>query len=161
MPTDRYYGDDIATFEVKIDSTTLTAGVVTECSIRLEEEHDELFDPEQISFDQVKRREAAVVVEFNVKEFDEEIAQYCLDGTGSSTSTTLNNTSDVAQFTSITLEQNMTDHTGDAGDESLKAVVDNVHFSEVPLLDIAQGEFVEHSWSGRGDGVTFTKESVS
>lgn len=160
MPTNRYYGDDIATFDVTINSTTLTAGVVTECSIRLEEEHDELFDPEEISFDQVKRREAAIVVEFNVKEFDEAIAQYCLQGDSTSTSTTLTNTSDVAQFDSITLEQNMTDHTGAAGDESLKAVVDNVHFSEVPILDIAQGEFVEHSWSGRGDGVELTKETV-
>jgi len=160
MPTNRYYGDDIATFSVEINSTTITAGAVTEVSVRVEEEHDELFDPEDISFDQVKRREAAVIVEFTIREFDEELAQYCLDGSGTGTSTTLQNNSDVAQFDKVALEQNQTDHTGTAGDVSLKAVVENVHFSEVPLMEMAQGEYVEHQWSGRGNGVTFTKEMV-
>lgn len=160
MPTNRYYGGDIATFTVKINSTDLTAGAVTDVSIRGEAEHTEFYDPESVTRDDVMRSEVAVVVEFTIREFDEALAQYWLDGSGSSTSSTVVEDSNVAEFTSITFEQQMTDHTGSAGDESLKAVVDNVHFSEMPILDMAQGDYNEHSLTGRGDGVTVTLESV-
>lgn len=161
MPTNRFYGGDIATFSVEINSTTVTAGAVTEVSIRGEAEHDEFFDPENVTRDDVKRREVAVVVEFTIREFDEALAQYWLDGSGSSTSSTVVEDSNVAEFDSITFEQNMTDHTGSSGDESLKAVVDNVHFPEMPLIEMAQGEYNEHSLTGRGDGVTLTLETVA
>lgn len=160
MSTNRYYGDDIADFKVEINSTELTAGAVTDVSIVGTAEHDELFDPENVTRSEVKRREVSVNVEFTVREFNEELAQYWLNGDGSTTSTTVTNTSDVAEF-DVTFEQNMTDHDGSTGDESLKAVVDNVHFPEMPILDMAQGEFNEHSLSGRGDGVTLTKEAVA
>jgi len=157
MPSNRFYGDDIAEFKVEIDATEVTAGAVTDVSIRGEAEHDEFFDPEEVTRGEVKRREVAVVVEFTIREFNEEIAQYWLGGDGSTTSTTISNTSNVAEF-DVTFEQNMTDHTETSGDESLKAVVDNVHFPEMPILDMAQGEYNGHSLTGRGDGVTITKE---
>jgi hypothetical protein len=160
MPTNRYFGGDIATFKVEINSTEITAGAVTDVSIRGEADHTEFFDPEQVTRSDVKRSEVAVVVEMTIREFDEALAQYWLDGSGSSTSSTVVEDSNVAEFTSITVEQNMTDHTNSTGDESLKAVVDNVHFEEMPLLDLAQGEYNEHSLTGRGDGVTLTKETV-
>jgi len=159
MPTNRYFGGDIATFKVEIDSTELTVGAVTDVSIRGEADHTEFFDPEQVTRGDVKRSEVAVVVEMTVREFDEELAQYWLDGSGTSTNTTVTEDSNVAEYT-VTLEQNMTDHTSSSGDESLKAVVDNVHFEEMPLLDMAQGEFNEHQLTGRGDGVTLTLEAV-
>jgi len=160
MPANRYFGGDIATFKVEINSTEITAGAVTDVSIRGEADHTEFFDPEQVTRSDVKRSEVAVVVEMTIREFDEALAQYWLDGSGSSTSSTVVEDSNVAEFTSITVEQNMTDHTNSTGDESLKAVVDNVHFEEMPLLDLAQGEYNEHSLTGRGDGVTLTKETV-
>jgi hypothetical protein len=160
MPTNRYFGGDIATFKVEINSTEITAGAVTDVSIRGEADHTEFFDPEQVTRSDVKRSEVAVVVEMTIREFDEALAQYWLDGSGSSTSSTVVEDSNVAEFTSITVEQNMTDHTNSTGGESLKAVVDNVHFEEMPLLDLAQGEYNEHSLTGRGDGVTLTKETV-
>jgi hypothetical protein len=159
MPTNRYYGNDIATFKVEIGGTEVTAGKVKDVSITGEAEHDELFSADSVTRDDVKRREVAVVVEFTIVEFNEELAQYWLNGS-SSTSTTVTDDTNVAEF-DVTLEQNMTDHTGSSGDESLKAVVDNVHFSEMPIIDLAEGEYNEHSLSGRGDGVTLTKESVS
>jgi len=159
MPTNRYWGDDIATFKVEIDGTEVTAGKVRDVSIRGEAEHTELFTTDSVTRDDVKRREVAVTVEMTIVEFNEELAQYWLDGTGS-TSDTVNDTSDVAEF-DVTVEQNMTDHTGSTGDESLKAAVDNVHFPEMPLIDLAEGEFNEHDLSGRGDGVTLTKEAVA
>ena len=55
----------------------------------------------------------------------------------------------------------MTDHTGSSGDESLRAAVDNVHFEELPLIDLAEGEYNEHDLSGRGDGVELTREAVA
>jgi hypothetical protein len=158
MPTDRYFGGDIATFKVEISGTAVTAGAVTDVSIRGEADHTEFFDPENVTRDDVKRSEVAVVVEMTIREFNEELAQYWLNGT-SSTSTTVTEDSNVAEYT-ITLEQNMTDHTNSTGDESLKAVVDNVHFEEMPILDLAQGEYNEHSLTGRGDGVTVTKVTV-
>lgn len=158
MTSNRYFGGDIATFKVEIDSTELTAGAVTDVSIRAEADHTEFFDPENVTRSDVKRSEVAVVVEMTIREFDEQLAQYWLDGSGSSTSETVVEDSNVAEFTSITIEQDMTDKT-DTGD-SLKAVVDNVHFEEMPLLDLAQGEYNEHSLTGRGDGVTITKETV-
>jgi len=160
MPANRYFGGDIATFKVEINSTEITAGAVTDVSIRGEADHTEFFDPEQVTRSDVKRSEVAVVVEMTIREFDEALAQYWLDGSGSSTSSTVVEDSNVAEFTSITVEQNMTDHTNSTGDESLKVAVDNVHFEEIPLLDLAQGEYNEHSLTGRGDGVTLTKETV-
>jgi len=160
MPTNRYFGGDIATFKVEIDSTEITAGAVTDVSIRGEASHTEFFDPEQVTRSDVKRSEVAVVVEMTIREFDEQLAQYWLDGSGSSTSSTVVEDSNVAEFDSITVEQNMTDHTNSAGDASLKGVVDNVHFPEMPIIDLAQGEYNEHSLTGRGDGVTLTKETV-
>jgi len=159
MPTNRFFGDDIATFKVEINSTTVTAGKVRDVSIRAEADHVELFTTDSVTRDDVKRREVAVICEFTVVEFNEEVAQYWLDGSGSSTSTTVSDDTNVAEYT-VTVEQNMTDHTNTAGDESLKAVVDNVHFDEMPLIDLAEGEYNEHDLSGRGDGVTLTKESV-
>jgi len=160
MPSNRYFGDDIATFRIEIDSTELTAGKVRNVSIRGEANHNELFTPESVTRDDVKRREVAVVVEMTLVEFNEEIAQYWLDGSGSNTSTSVNDDSNVAEY-SVTLEQNMTDHTDSSGDESLKAVVDNVHFEEMPLIDLAEGEYNEHDLTGRGDGVELTKEAVA
>lgn len=161
MPTDRFYGDDIATFKVEIGSspTTVTAGKVKDASIMGEAEHNELFTTDSVTRDDVKRREVAVTVEFTVVEFNEELAQYWLSGS-SSTSTTVTDDSAVAEF-DVTLEQNMTDHTGSSGDESLKAVVSNVHFPEIPIIDLAEGEYNQHQLSGRGDGVTLTLESVA
>jgi hypothetical protein len=158
MPTDRYYGDDIATFSVDINGTTVTAGKVRNVSIQGEANHTELFTTASVTRHDVKRREVAVVVEFTIVEFNEELAQYWLDGS-TAQSTTVVDDSNVAEF-DVTIEQNMTDHTGSSGDESLKAVVDNVHFEEMPILDLAEGEFNEHDLSGRGDGVTLTKQSV-
>lgn len=160
MPTNRYFGDDIATFKVEINSTEITAGKVRDVSIRAEADHTELFTTDSVTRDDVKRREVAAVVEFTIVEFNEELAQYWLSGDGSGTSTTVTDDTNVAEYT-VTVEQNMTDHTGSSGDESLKAVVDNVHFEEMPLIDLAEGEFNEHDLSGRGDGVTLTKESVA
>jgi hypothetical protein len=158
MPTDRYYGDDISTFKVEINGTTVTAGKVRDASVRGEANHNELFTTDSVNRDDVKRSEAAVVTEMTIVEFNEEIAQYWLSGNDTQ-STTLSDDSNVAEF-NVTLEQDMTDHTGDSGDESLKAVVDNVHFSEMPFIDLAQGEYNEHQLSGRGDGATVTLESV-
>jgi hypothetical protein len=166
MPTDRFFGDDIATFKVEIASTTLTAGKVKDVTITAVADHVKLFAPDDssssdttVTRDEVKRREVEIEVEFTIVQFNEELAQYWLNG-GGSTSTTINDTTDVAEY-DVTLEQNMTDHDGSTDDESLKAVVDNVEFSEMPLLDLAEGEYNEHQLSGTGDGVTFTKQTVS
>lgn len=153
MTSNRFYGDDIASFKVKINSTELTVGAVEDVSIRAEGEHDELFDPENVTRSEVKRREVTVICEFTFREFDEEFAQYWLGG-GDSTSTTVENTSDVAEYT-VVFEQNMTDHS--SSNTSLKAEVENAHTDEMPLLEMAQGEYNSQSVTMRGDGVTFTK----
>jgi hypothetical protein len=159
MPSNRYYGDDIATFKVEIGSTELVAGKVRNVSIMGEASHNELFTTDQVTREDVKRREVAVAVEMTIVEFNEELAQYWLAGSDSP-STTIVDDSNVAEF-DITLEQNMTDHTGSSGDESLRAAVDNAHFEEMPFVDLAEGEYNEHDISGRGDGVTLTKETVA
>lgn len=166
MPSNRFFGDDIATFKVEIDGTEITAGKVKDATITAVADHVKLFSPDDssssdttVTRDEVKRREVEVEVEFTIVQFNEELAQYWLNG-GGSTSTTITDTTDVAEF-DVTLEQNMTDHTGTTDDESLKAVVDNVEFPEMPLLDLAEGEYNEHQLSGTGDGVTLTKETVA
>jgi hypothetical protein len=159
MPSNRYYGDDIATFRVEIDGAVVTAGKVREVSITGEADHTELFTTDQATREDVKRREVAVSVEFTIVEFNEELAQYWLAGSDSP-STTIVDDSNVAEF-DIILEQNMTDHTDSSGDESLRAAVDNVHFEEMPIMDLAEGEFNEHDLSGRGDGVGLTKEAIA
>jgi hypothetical protein len=160
MSSNRYFGDDIATFSVEIDSTTVTAGKVKDVSITASGEHTNLFSADSVKRQEVKRSEVTIDVEFTVVEFNEELAQYWLQGDSSTTSTNINDDSNVAQF-DVTIEQNMTDHSGESGDESLKAVVNGVDFPEMPILELAEGEFNEHSFSGTGTGVTVTKESVA
>ena len=159
MPSNRYYGDDIATFSVEIGGTELVAGKVRNVSITGEASHNELFTTDQVTREDVKRREVAVTVEMTIVEFNEELAQYWLGGSDSPSTTIVDN-SNVAEF-DIVVEQNMTDHTGSSGDESLRAAVDNVHFEELPLIDLAEGEYNEHDLSGRGNGVELTKETVA
>jgi len=158
MPSDRYYGDDITEFQIEINGSTITAGAVTDVSIRGEAEHDELFDPEDVSFSEVKRREVAVIVEFTIREFDEELVQYWLGG-GNSASSSVAQTSDVARY-DIIFEQRATDHSGTTGDVSLRASVEGFHVSDMPLLEMTQGEYNEHDVSGRANNVTLTKETV-
>lgn len=159
MPTDRFFGDDIANFLVDINGTTITAGKVRDVSIMGTADHVELFTGDSVNRSEVKRREVGIDVEMTLVEFNEELGQYWLQGSDS-TSTTINDDSNVAEF-NITVEQDMTDHTGASGDESLKAVVNNTHFEEMPLLNLAEGEYNEHELSGSGDAVTLTKESVA
>lgn len=161
MPTDLYFGDDItiATFQEADGSTSLTAGKARSGNVRAEADHVELFTTDSITRDEVKRRELVVIVELEFVEFNEDIVQYWLDGTGS-TSTTINDDSAVQEY-DITLEQLMTDHTGSSGDEKLKAAVTGVHFPEMPMIDFSEGEYSAKSLTGRGDAITLTKESVA
>ena len=76
MPSNRYYGDDIATFRVEIGGTELVAGKVRNVSITGEASHNELFTTDQVTREDVKRREVAVTVEMTIVEFNEELAQY-------------------------------------------------------------------------------------
>ncbi len=159
MPTDTYFGDDVTlTFETQ-GGTSLTAGKARSASIRAEADHVELFTTDSITRDEVKRREVSIIVELEFVQFNEDIAQRWLAGDETTTSTTLTDSSDVALF-KVTVEHLMTDHTGSTGDESLKAVVSNVDFPEMPLINAQEGEYSVKSLTGRGDGVTFTLETV-
>jgi len=90
-----------------------------------------------------------VEVEFTIVEFNEELAQYWLNGS-STTANTITDTTNVAEY-EVTIAQNMTDNGG-----TLSATVENVEFEEMPLLDLAEGEYNEHQLSGTGDGVSFS-----
>lgn len=158
MPTNRYFFDE-GTLTLEIDSTELVAAEARNITIEAEAEHVRFFGPDSILQQDVKRREAGVPVDIEIAEFDEQIAQYWLGGDGT-TSSSFNDSSHVAQF-DLTVEQNMTDHTGETGDESLKAVVTDVDFPSIPLVDGTEGEYLAHNFSGQGVDVTYTKETES
>lgn len=161
MPTDRFFGDDMTlTFATEENDNSLTAAKLRNVSITVEADHVEFYSADSVLREEVKRREMAVNVEIEYAEFNEDVAQYWLQGDDTTTSTTINDTSDVTLF-NVEGEVNMTDHTGDSGDESLKAVVSDVHFDEMPLIESSEGEYLSQSLSGRGKDVTFTKESVA
>lgn len=159
MPSDRYFGDDIATFRVDINGTLVTAGKVRDVEITGTADHVELFTASSVTREDVKRREVGADVDMTILEFNEEIAQYWLNG-GESTSTTINEDNGVAKF-NITVEQKMTDHTGASGDESLKVVANETDFPEMPLINLAEGEYTEKQLSGSAKNVTVTKETVA
>jgi len=160
MPTNKFHMSGLITFKVEINSTEVTVGALTEATITGQEEHDEFYDPENMTFDEVIRREVAFVADFTFREFDEAFGQYWLGGGSDSTSTTLDTTSNqAAQFT-VTLEQGMTDYTNSTGDEALKIVLDNCHTDEFPFLELAQGDYNEQSVTMRGNGITYTKVTV-
>lgn len=157
MTTNRFFGDDLATFSVEVDGTTLTAGKVKDVSITLSGEHTNLFSADSVKRQEVKRSEVMVDVEFTIVEFDEALAQHWLQGDTSTTSQTINDDANVTQF-DITLEQDMTEPGTASGEATgLKAVVNGVDFPEMPVLELAEGEFNEHSLSGTGTSVTVTK----
>lgn len=159
MPSEFYFGDDavIQTFTEEDGSTSLTFAKAKSALARAEAEHEELFAPGSVTRQEVMRREIAVIVEFEAVQFNEDIAQYWLDGQGTS-STTI--TDDVhVQTYQATLLSPMTDHTGATSDEFLKAVVSGIHFPDMPLINLAEGEYSRKSLTGRGSAVTFTKET--
>jgi hypothetical protein len=162
--SNRYFGEDIVTFSVEINGTSIVAGGVKDVVITPVGEHTNLFDAESVKRREVRRSEVTVDVEFTIVEFNNELAAYWLEGNDSadpSTPTSINDTSEVAQF-DITLEQDMTETTGTSGDpKGLKADVDGVDFPELPLLELAEGEFNEHSFSGTGDDATIEQTTIA
>lgn len=158
MPTNRYWGEDV-TLTIEIGGTSITAGKAKSIAIDLSAEHADLFTPESLTRADVKRREVTVPVSLELVEWNEEIIQYWLGGDGT-TSQTINETSEVAQF-EVTAELNMTDHTGTTGDESIKAVVTGVDFEDLPVIPADEGEYSQMSLDGTGEGITVTKETVA
>jgi len=148
-------------FKVEIGGSSVTIGALTEATVTGQAEHDEFFDPTEQTFSEVVRREVAFVADFTFREFDEQFGQYWLGGGQDATSDTLDTTgSQPAQFT-VTLKQGMTDYSNSTGDESLKVVLDNCHTDEFPFLELSQGSYNEQSVTMRGNGITYTKESVA
>lgn len=164
MASNRYFGDDIATFSVEINGTSVTAGKVKDVSITVSGEHTNLFSADSVKRTDVKRSEVTVDVEFTIVEFNHELAAYWLEGSDSadtSTATTINDDSNVATF-DITVEQDMTEPGTDSGDpQGLKADVTEVDFPELPVIELAEGEFNEHSISGTGTGVSVEQTQVA
>lgn len=159
MPTDRYYFDE-GTLTIEINGTSLTAAHVRNVTITPAADHNRFYGPDSIKRQEVKRSNFRVNVELTLGEFNEDLVQYWLQGDASTTSTTINDDNNVAEFT-VTAEQNMTDHTNTSGDESLKAVVSNVDFPEMPAIDGTENEYMDRPLTGEGDDVTFTKEVVA
>lgn len=157
IPSNRYFGDD-ATLTVEHGGTAVAVAKARNVMVRAEAEHVELFSTESVTREDVKRREVRVVCEMEFVEFDEEFAQLWLGG--GTAQDTINDTTDVAVF-DVTLEIDMTDHDGQSGSESLKAAVENVHFPEMPLASMTEGEYTAHNVTGRGDAVTYTKETIA
>lgn len=158
MPTNRYFFDE-GTFSMDIDGTTITVGHARNITITPAADHNRFYGPDSITRQDVKRHSFRVNVEVEIAEFTEDMVQYWLQGDGSTTSTTIIDSNNVVEF-DLTAEQNMTDHTGSSGDESLKAIVSNVDFPEMPAIDGTENEYMSRQLSGEGDGITFTKESV-
>lgn len=147
----------IDTFQEEDGSSSLTAAKAKSGTVRAEADHQELYAPGSITREDVMRREMAVIVELEFVEFNEDIAQYWLDGQGS-TSTTITDDVHVQTF-KVILEHAMTDNTGGTSDEYLKADVTGVHFPEMPLILANESEYSAKSLTGRGKAVTFTKET--
>lgn len=161
MPTDRYYGDDMTlSIDTETNTNSITVAKLRQVTIRVEAEHVELFTADEVTFQEVKRREVVPIVEAEYVEFNEDFVQYWLQGDDSTTATTITNTSDVTTF-SITGEVNMTDHTNTTGDESLQAVVDGAHTDEALVFDSQEGEYLSHNVTFRGNAITVTKEAVA
>lgn len=161
MPTERYFGDDMTlTFQTEANSNSLTAAKLRGVTITVTANHQEFYSADSVKREDVKRRELAVEVEIEYAQFNEDVAQYWLQGDDSTTSTSINDTSDVTLF-NLTGEVNQTDHTGSSGDESLKAVVSEIHFEEMPVFDSQEGEYLAQNLTGRGSDVTLTKETVA
>lgn len=161
MPTNRFFGDDMTlSIETQSNANALTVAKLRGVTIRAEAEHIEFFSADEVTFQDVKRREVVVIAEVEYAEFAESFAQYWLQGDDSTTSTTITNSSDATQY-KITGEVDMTDHTESSGDESLKAVVENAHTEEALMFDSQEGEYLAHNATFRGSAITFTKEAVA
>jgi len=158
MSTNRYFGDDIATFSVVLqdgtsDGTPVVAAGVKDVTITGSGEHTNLFTAQSVKRQEVKRSEVTFDVEFTIVEFNNELAAYWLSGGDetvdpSTSPVSLADTTDVAKF-DATVEQDSTD-----GNATLKADISGMDIPEIPILELAEGEFNEHSYSGTADDVT-------
>ena len=157
MTTNRYFFDE-GTFIADINGTDVTVGEARSISITPSAEHNEFYGPDSIKRQDVKRHTFGVDVEVEIAEFDEDWVQYWLNGGGvggDTKATTINDTNDVALF-NLTAEQPMTD--GSIGSDSLKAVVNETHFPEMPAIDGTENEYSSRTMTGSAAEITFTKQ---
>lgn len=155
MTSNRYYGDE-ATLSVDINGTDVTVGEARGVTLTPAADHNEFYGPDSVEWQDVKRSRARVDVEIEIAEFNKEFVQYWLQGGGvggDTLSTTLVDGNDVALY-NITAEQPMTD--GSTGStDSIKHVVNETHFPEMPSIDFSEGEYSAKSLTGRAKTGSF------
>ena len=154
MSAQRYFGDDMA---LKIETTAGTPTEIVVASLKgvtvtLSAEHVDLYSADSIEREDVKKRQLEVPVEVSIAAFDVALMQGWMAGDSTTTATSVTDTSDVATFT---LTGTLTPA---GGGSDLKAVVEEVYFPEMPVMDASEGEWVVHDLSGKGKTISSLTE---
>jgi hypothetical protein len=136
----------------------ITVGAATEITVVGQSENDELYDPEELTFSEVVRREVAFQAEVTFREFDEQFGQYWLGGGDASAGTSLSSATDPVRV-ELTVKQGMTDYDNTAGTgDALSVTLSGAYVDgDMPLLEMSQGEYNEHSVTLRGNGITYER----
>lgn len=153
--TNAFFGDSMALMLEEDDgSMEVPVAGLQGVSIMLSADHVELFTADSIERETVKKRELSIPVEIEYAKWDKSFAQWWMAGGGSSSATSVTDTSDVTTF-SI----NTADLTSADGSVTLNVAVDNIYFEELPIWEASEGEFVSQSISGTGKTISDFSEA--
>jgi len=162
MPSNTFHMSGLLKFSVTVNGgTEVTIGAATEITVVGQSETDELYDPEDLSFSEVIRREVAVQAEVTFREFDEGFGQQWLAGKNGTVDNSLSTESNKPARFDLTVKEGMTDYDNVAGSgEAISVTLENAYVDgDFPLLELSQGEYSEHSVTLRANGVVYERVS--
>lgn len=150
MAAKPYFGDSMTlSIEEENGSSAVAVAGLKNVTAMLSAEHVKLFTADSIEREEVKKRELEIPVEIEYAKWDESFAQWWMAGGGSSTATSVTDTSDVTTFSINTAEVTSAD-----GSTTLQLQIDGIFFEELPIWEANEGEFITQSLSGEGKTVS-------
>lgn len=146
MATDSYWFSDFSVLSLTTSSgTTELAAGVKGATIEAEyQTFERLYTADSTQVEVEKQAEALIPVELDYVKFEPDFVTEWLGGAGSSSATSLTDTSDPQTYTLSG------DFDNASGSTQVNITVDNITFPSIPVFDGSQDEFVEWGLSGAG-----------
>lgn len=151
MP-DSYWFDDAVLTAFETDAATPTSIPVAglqEVAITPSVSIEQLYTGDSIKIEEQKQHEFSVGVTIGFSKWDPAFAEQWLGGAGSTSTTTMTDTSDPQKFAINTF-----DPVSVGGGTTITIGVEGITFEEMPLFDGSRGEYIQWDLEGTGEDIT-------
>lgn len=152
MAAESYWFDDAVLTAFETDAGTPTSVPVAglqEVSIIPSVSIEQLYTGDSIKIEEQKQHEFSVDVTIGFSKWDPAFAEQWLGGDGSTSTTTMTDTSDPQKFAINTF-----DPVSVGGGTTITIGVEGITFEEMPLFDGSRGEYIQWDLEGTGEDIT-------